>query len=122
MRATITLRPPMPYGMCLLWRDGFGGGVGGRGLLPSMAVTTLKFVACKYSYVVFVILVFVRVVVVLMLLLLVLLIWLNSAYPLGAQSREWDKLLKSVESRDLAGNGGGRMSSSDVESVVSTRN
>lgn len=65
------LTPGNPYyGMCLLWRDGFGGGVGGRGLLPS---TKAKLVASKYSYVVFVILVLVRVDVVLMLLVLVLL-------------------------------------------------
>lgn len=31
-----------------------------------------------------------------------------------------DRLVKSVESRALAGKGGGRMSSSEVESVVST--
>lgn len=58
--------------MCLLWRDGFGGGVGGRGLFPSMAPTKLKFVVSKYSYVVLVILVFVRVEVVLMLLVLLI--------------------------------------------------
>jgi len=72
-------RPLLPYGMCLLWRDGFGGGVGGRGLFPSTAPTKLKFVVSKYSYVVFVILVFVRVEVVLMLLLLVLLMVLSIA-------------------------------------------
>lgn len=60
--------------MCLLCRDGFGGGVGGRGLLASCMPGMLKFVASKYSYVVFVILVFVMVVVLMLPLVLLLLL------------------------------------------------
>lgn len=61
------------HGMCLLCRNGFGGGVGGRGFVVSLIAGKLKLVASTYSYVLFVILVFV-VVVVLMLLLLLLVI------------------------------------------------
>jgi len=60
--------------MCLLCRDGFGGGVGGRGLFASCIPGRLKFVASKYSYVLFVILVFVMVVVLMLLLVVVLLL------------------------------------------------
>lgn len=81
----------------------------------------LKLLASIYSYVVFVILVFIVVVVLMLLLVLevLLLTIFSKVYPFGFQSKLWLRLLKSVESRVFAGNGGGRISSSEVESVVS---
>lgn len=115
--------------MCLLLRDGFGGGVGGLRLSSFVAATAIlvitKFFASTYSYDVLIILVVVTWPEPLVLVLRVIVPVGLKAVPLnenddGFQSRLQLRLLKSVESRVLAGSGGGRKSSSDVESVVST--
>lgn len=91
--------------MCLLFREGFGGGVGGRRLSSAAAIR--KFFASTYSYVELIILV----------VFVMEPVGLSGKF--GFQSMPYVKLVKSVESRVFAGNGGGMRSSSDVESVVS---